>query len=164
MGILLRGRGCGRPLLRRVAVDDNGTIRHVHAARDAEARLVSLKVTVSSMSSSTAPDNTFSTSEGAPPSHEDFLNQLEGLFGSKDPDFDHFASLLHRRYEERKDAGEEEAANTIWKVHRVPLDVAYEASERWDELDGETKRSVYELLQTYEQKLEALQQAQKLNE
>jgi len=116
------------------------------------------------MSSSPAPDNTFSTSEGDPPSHEDFLDQLEVLFGSKAPNFDHFASLLHRRYEERKEAGEEEAADTIWKVHRVPLDVAYEASERWEELDGDTKRSVYELLQAYEQKLEALQQARKLNE
>ena len=116
------------------------------------------------MSSSAASEHTFSTSEGDPPSHEDFLDQLEGLFGSRDPDFDHFASLLHRRYEERKEAGEEEAANTIWKVHRVPLDVAYEATERWDDLDGDTKRSVYELLQTYEQKLDALQQTQKLNE
>ena len=116
------------------------------------------------MSSSAASENTFSTSEGDPPSHEDFLDQLKVLFGSKDPDFDHFASLLHRRYEERKDAGEEEAANTIWKVHRVPLDVAYEAYDRWDDLDAATKRSVYELLQTYEKKLDALQQAQKLKE
>jgi len=126
--------------------------------------LVSLKVTVPLMSSSAASEHTFSASEGDPPSHEDFLDQLEGLFGSRDPDFAHFASLLHRRYEERKEAGEEEAANTIWKVHRVPLDVAYEAAERWDDLDGDTKRSVYELLQTYEQKLDALQQTQKLNE
>ncbi|PSQ95471.1 MAG: hypothetical protein BRD55_10570 [Bacteroidetes bacterium SW_9_63_38] len=116
------------------------------------------------MSSSAASENTFSTPEGTPPSHEDFLNQLEVLFGSKNPDFDHFASLLHRRYKERKEAGEEEAANTIWKAHRVPLDVAYEASERWDNLDAATKRSVYELLQTYEKKLEALQQTRKLNE
>lgn len=116
------------------------------------------------MSSSPTPDNAFTASEGDPPSRDDFLNQLEALFGSTEPDFDHFASLLHRRYEERKDAGEEEAANTIWKVHRVPLDVAYEAFERWDDLDAETKRSVYELLQTYEQKLNALQQTQKLKE
>lgn len=98
------------------------------------------------------------------PSEEDFLVQLETLFGSRDPDFDHFADLLHRRYKERKNAGEEEAANTIWKVHRVPLDVAYEASRRWDDLDPDTKRSVLGLLQTYEKKLDTLQQTSKLNE
>lgn len=105
---------------------------------------------------------TVPSADDDPPSHEAFLEQLDVLFGSTDPDFDRFADLLHRRYKEEKEAGNEDAAETIWKVHRVPLDVAFEAFERWDELDGATKRSVMDLLDTYEQKLETVNQTEKL--
>ncbi len=108
------------------------------------------------------PSSTIPSSDEDAPSHEDFLDQLDALFGSTDPDFDRFADLLHRRYKEEKNAGNHDAAETIWKVHRVPLDVAFEAFERWDELDAETKRSVMDLLRTYEQKLETVNQTEKL--
>lgn len=113
-------------------------------------------------SSSDDPSASAPSSQERSSSREAFLDQLDTLFGSTDPDFDQFADLLHRRYKEEKAAGNEEDAETIWKVHRVPLDVAYEAFERWEELDAETKKSVVDLLRTYEQKLETLNQTQKL--
>lgn len=112
----------------------------------------------SSNDTSSAPS---STEEGTP-SYEDFLDQLDTLFGSRDPDFDRFADLLHRRYEEQKATGNDDDAETIWKVHRVPLDVAYESFERWDDLDADTKQSVMDLLETYEQKLERVNQTERL--
>lgn len=108
------------------------------------------------------PASAPSSADEDPPSHEAFLDKLDTLFGSTNPDFDRFADLLHRRYKEQKAAGNDDVAETIWKVHRVPLDVAFEASERWDELDAETKQSVMDLLQTYERKLETVNQTEKL--
>jgi hypothetical protein len=93
-----------------------------------------------------------------------FLEQLEILFGSADPDFDRYGDLLHQRYEEEMNAGNEEIADTLWKLHRVPLDVAYEASRRWDELEEGTKRSVLDFLAAYEQKLATTEAASKLRE
>jgi hypothetical protein len=87
---------------------------------------------------------------------------LETLFGTADPDFDRYGNLLHQRYEEELQAGHEDAADTLWKVHRVPLDVACEAFQRWDELDADTKRSVLDLLKTYEEELETTDEASKL--
>lgn len=115
------------------------------------------------MSDSSA-DDPDSEASPAPPSRSDFRDLLERLFDSRTPNFDHFASLLHRRYNEHKEAGEDAAAEALWRVHRVPLDVAYEAAERWDELDDDTRRSVVGLLQTYEQKLADLQQPRRLDD
>jgi len=109
------------------------------------------------------PDDPAPAASDVSPSREDFRDLLERLFDSRTPNFDHFASLLHRRYNERKAAGEDDAAEALWRVHRVPLDVAYEASERWDELDDDTRRSVVGLLQTYEQTLENRQQPRRLD-
>lgn len=115
------------------------------------------------MSDSSAPGSDPASSP-SPPSHDDFRDLLERLFDSRTPNFDHFASLLHRRYNERKEAGEDDAAEALWQVHRVPLDVAYEAAERWDELDDNTRRSVVGLLQTYEKKLENRRRPRRLDD
>jgi hypothetical protein len=114
-----------------------------------------------STSTADAPDPDASP---PPPLRSDFCDLLERLFNSRSPNFDHFATLLHRRYNERKEAGEDAAAEALWQMHRVPLDVAFEATERWNDLDDDTRRSVMRLLRSYEQKLAVQQQPGRLHD
>ena len=81
------------------------------------------------------------------PSRSDLQDELERLFGRRDPDFDEQAERLQHLRRRVAEARSEQFAKEWFNIYGRPLELGRLAHARWEELGGKAKRQIVEELQ-----------------
>lgn len=84
------------------------------------------------------------TDEENVPSRSDLLDQLERLFGNRDPDFDRQADRAQKLRREVLEERGEQFADDWFEVYGRPLELCRLAYDRWEELRPRAKREILE--------------------
>jgi len=80
------------------------------------------------------------------PSRSDLRDQLERLFGQRDPDFDEQTETLRQLRRRVAEARGEQFAKEWVAIYGRPLELGRLAHARWDDLGDEAKRQIVEEL------------------
>lgn len=84
------------------------------------------------------------TDEKNVPSRSDLLDQLERLFGSRDPDFDRQADRAQKLRRKVLEERGSQFAEDWFEVYGRPLELCRLAYDRWEELSPKAKREFLE--------------------